>query len=171
MLALLLVAGPVALAVPVFVLLGRRWPEALGWAAVAGMVGAGIGIAAEANSQPGSGHGAFSPQVQVLGSLALAAVLAALALPAASPAAPATPRADVNADVAGAAADADARANADGSDEGLGVDDGKDQDGNGIGAHAALDGGVTGSASDPGHSEPDEGYRLGDYWTAGARER
>ncbi|KQC38579.1 hypothetical protein UK82_09115 [Frankia sp. ACN1ag] len=78
--ALVLVAGPVALVVPVFVWLGRSRPQALGWLAAIAMLGAGIGVAVEPNSQPGSGHGAFGVPVQVLGSLAFAAVLAALAV-------------------------------------------------------------------------------------------
>ncbi|MCM3925457.1 DUF3367 domain-containing protein, partial [Frankia sp. AiPs1] len=79
MVALVLVAGPVALTVPVFVWLGRSRPRALGWLAAIAMLGAGIGVAVDPNSQPGSGHGAFGVPVQVLGSLAFAAVLAALA--------------------------------------------------------------------------------------------
>ncbi|KDA42946.1 DUF3367 domain-containing protein [Frankia sp. BMG5.23] len=79
MLAVALVAGPVALAVPVFVLVGRRWPAAGGRCAAVAMIGAGIGVAAQPGSQPGSGQGAFGPLVQVFGALALAAVLAALA--------------------------------------------------------------------------------------------
>ncbi|EIV93474.1 alpha-(1-_3)-arabinofuranosyltransferase family protein, partial [Frankia sp. QA3] len=80
MVALALVAGPVALVVPVFVWLGRSRPQVLGWLAALAMLGAGIGVAAQPNSQPGSGHGAFGALVQVLGSLAFAAVLAALAV-------------------------------------------------------------------------------------------
>ncbi len=79
MLAVALVAGPVALAVPVFVLVGRRWPAVPGLSAAVAMIGAGIGVAADPGSQPGSGQGAFGPLVQVFGALALAAVLAALA--------------------------------------------------------------------------------------------
>ncbi|WP_261565429.1 alpha-(1-_3)-arabinofuranosyltransferase [Frankia gtarii] len=80
MVALVLVAGPVALAVPLLVWFGRSRPWALAWFAALAMLAAGIGVAAQPNSQPGSGHGAFGVPVQVLGSLALAAVFASLAV-------------------------------------------------------------------------------------------
>jgi arabinofuranan 3-O-arabinosyltransferase len=80
MVALALVAGPIALVVPVLVWVGRQRPALLGWIAALAMLGAGIGVAAEPGSEPGAGHGAFSIWVQVFGSLALAAVLAALAV-------------------------------------------------------------------------------------------
>ncbi|SNQ49300.1 conserved membrane hypothetical protein [Frankia canadensis] len=80
MIALVLVAGPVALAVPVLVWIGRGRPAVLGWIAGLAMLGAGIGVAAAPNSQPGSGSGAFSTVVQLLGAVAFAAALAALAV-------------------------------------------------------------------------------------------
>lgn len=78
-LAVVLVAGPVALAVPVLVVIARRWPTVPAWIAGATMAGAGIAVAVAPNSTPGSGQGAFGAATQVLGALALAAVLATLA--------------------------------------------------------------------------------------------
>ncbi len=77
--AVVLVAGPVALCVPVLVWAGRRWPAVPAWAAGLAMLGAGIGVAAQASSAPGSGQGAFSPSVQAFGAVALGAALASLA--------------------------------------------------------------------------------------------
>jgi len=79
MIAVALVAGPVALAVPVLVWIGRLRLAALGWIAGLAMLGAGIGVAVAPNSQPGSGQGAFSTAVQLLGAIAFAAVLVGLA--------------------------------------------------------------------------------------------
>ena len=79
MIAVALVAGPVALAVPVLVWIGRLRRAALGWIAGLAMLGAGIGVAVAPNSQPGSGQGAFSTAVQLLGAIAFAAVLVGLA--------------------------------------------------------------------------------------------
>ncbi|MCM3885637.1 alpha-(1-_3)-arabinofuranosyltransferase [Frankia sp. R82] len=77
-LAVLLVAGPVALAVPIVILIGRRWPTVPAWIAAAGMAGAGVAVAVAPNSSPGSGQGAFGAPTQLLGAVAFAAVLAAL---------------------------------------------------------------------------------------------
>ncbi|WP_250643632.1 alpha-(1-_3)-arabinofuranosyltransferase [Frankia sp. AiPa1] len=79
MVALVLVAGPVALAVPVLVWAGRRWPAAPAWGAGLAMIGAGIAVAAAPNSSPGSDQGAFGAPTQLLGAFALAAALSALA--------------------------------------------------------------------------------------------
>ncbi|WP_347176761.1 alpha-(1-_3)-arabinofuranosyltransferase [Parafrankia sp. EAN1pec] len=89
--AVFLIAGWLALAVPVLVLVGRRFPVVLGVLAVAGMVGSGIAVAVSPDSIPFSGEGAFGWQAQTLGSLAFAATVAALALRRAEPARPASP--------------------------------------------------------------------------------
>jgi arabinofuranan 3-O-arabinosyltransferase len=80
-LAVFLVAGPVALVVPVAVLVGRRVPGALAWTGFAAMVAAGVGVAARSGAVPGSHSGAFGWFVQTAGAIALAAVVAALTLP------------------------------------------------------------------------------------------
>nr|MDT0667831.1 hypothetical protein [Micromonospora sp. DSM 115978] len=77
--ALALVAGPVAVAVPVLVVVALRWPWMLAWVAFAAALASSIGVAVDPNSQPGSGEGAFSWNVQAFGALALAAVIATLA--------------------------------------------------------------------------------------------
>lgn len=79
-LAVFLVAGPVALAVPLFVVVSRRRADVLPWAGLAFMIVAGIGVVARPDPLPGSGSGAFSWYVQGAGALAFAATAAALAL-------------------------------------------------------------------------------------------
>ncbi|OHV37470.1 hypothetical protein BCD49_16180 [Pseudofrankia sp. EUN1h] len=86
--AVFLVAGPVALLVPVLVLIGRRLPAVLGWAALVFMIAAGVGVSAWPNAVPGSGQGAFSWYVQAAGVVAFAATVAALASRAQAPAGP-----------------------------------------------------------------------------------
>ncbi|MBX6389256.1 MAG: DUF3367 domain-containing protein, partial [Frankia sp.] len=81
-LAVFLVAGPLALAVPVLVFLGLRWPVLLPWAALVAMTAAGVGVLGGPDAVPGSGRGPFSSQVQLAGTLAFAAAVANLALPA-----------------------------------------------------------------------------------------
>jgi arabinofuranan 3-O-arabinosyltransferase len=76
-----LVAGPVALAVPVLAVIARRRPAVLPWLAAVCTVGAGIAVAIVPDGQPGDGRGAFSWHVQLLGALAFAATVAALSLP------------------------------------------------------------------------------------------
>ncbi|WP_083418947.1 alpha-(1-_3)-arabinofuranosyltransferase family protein [Pseudofrankia sp. BMG5.36] len=76
--AVFLVAGPVAVIVLVLVLAGRRRPTVLPWTAFVFAVLAGVGVALEPDAIPGSGDGAFSWQVQAAGVVAFAAVVAAL---------------------------------------------------------------------------------------------
>jgi arabinofuranan 3-O-arabinosyltransferase len=80
--ALALVAGPVALAVPILVAVGLRRPAVLPGLAFAAAAAAGIGVAVDPGRLPDSGEGAFSVHVQAAGAVGLAAVLASLALPA-----------------------------------------------------------------------------------------
>ncbi|WP_242424842.1 DUF3367 domain-containing protein [Frankia sp. EI5c] len=84
-LAVFLVAGPVALVVPLIVLLGRRLRWLPGLLALAGMVGSGIVVATVPSAIPFSGEGAFSWPAQALGALAFAATASALALRPADP--------------------------------------------------------------------------------------
>ncbi|ADP78906.1 alpha-(1-_3)-arabinofuranosyltransferase domain-containing protein [Pseudofrankia inefficax] len=94
-LAVFLVAGPVALAVPVLVLVGRRYPWVLGTTGLLFMIASGVGVAVRSDAVPTSHAGAFGPFVQTCGAIALAAVVAALALrggaPPGEPANPAPP--------------------------------------------------------------------------------
>ncbi|WP_045876254.1 alpha-(1-_3)-arabinofuranosyltransferase family protein [Pseudofrankia sp. DC12] len=83
--AVFLVAGPVALAVPVLVLVGRRYPPALGWTTLLFMIASGVGVAVRPDAVPTSHAGAFGPFVQTCGAIALAAVVAALALRGSAP--------------------------------------------------------------------------------------
>ncbi|MEX5634445.1 alpha-(1-_3)-arabinofuranosyltransferase domain-containing protein [Parafrankia sp. FMc2] len=87
-LAVFLVAGLVALAVPVIVLLGRRLGWLPGLLALVGMVGSGIVVSTVPSAMPFSGEGAFSWLAQALGALAFAATISALALRHAAPSRP-----------------------------------------------------------------------------------
>ncbi|WP_226931381.1 MULTISPECIES: alpha-(1-_3)-arabinofuranosyltransferase domain-containing protein [Parafrankia] len=79
-LSVFLVAGVVALVVPLIVLLGRRLRWLPGLLALAGMVGSGIVVSTVPSAIPFSGEGAFSWPAQALGALAFAATISALAL-------------------------------------------------------------------------------------------
>ncbi|ONH60994.1 hypothetical protein CcI49_07630 [Frankia sp. CcI49] len=85
MLAVFLVAGPVALAVPVIILLGRRLRWLPGLLALTGMVGSGIVVSTVPDAIPFSDEGAFSWPAQALGALAFAATISAFALRPAAP--------------------------------------------------------------------------------------
>jgi len=98
--AVFLVAGPVALAVPVLVLVARLMPAVLGWLALVFMTAAGVGVALHPDAIPGSGSGAFGWYVQVAGVVAFAATLAALAARAPGAAPQVVPE-DASAAVAG----------------------------------------------------------------------
>ncbi|MGH9172169.1 MAG: alpha-(1-_3)-arabinofuranosyltransferase domain-containing protein [Acidimicrobiales bacterium] len=78
-LAVALVAGPLALLVPVLAVIRRRWPFAVPWVAAVAMISA----AAVAAWNPGFGAetqtGSFSPAAQALAVVAIAAVLAPVA--------------------------------------------------------------------------------------------
>jgi arabinofuranan 3-O-arabinosyltransferase len=78
-LAVFLVGGPLALAVPVLILIGRRWPTVLPWIAFLCIGAAGVGVALGPDGIPHSGTGAFSWYVQVAGLVAFSAVAATLA--------------------------------------------------------------------------------------------
>ncbi|WP_238430482.1 alpha-(1-_3)-arabinofuranosyltransferase domain-containing protein [Frankia nepalensis] len=80
--AVFLVAGPVALAVPVLTVVGLRLPWLLPWTGLLAMTAAGIGVALGPDAVPGSGEGPFSWPVQAAGALAFAAALANLVAPA-----------------------------------------------------------------------------------------
>jgi len=84
-LAVFLVAGPMALAVPLFILVGRPRSGLLPWAGLAFMIAAGVGVIARSDALPGSGSGAFSWYVQGAGALAFAATAATIALGSSRP--------------------------------------------------------------------------------------
>jgi arabinofuranan 3-O-arabinosyltransferase len=68
------IGGPVALAVPVLVVVARRWPRWLGPVACAAMIASGCATVAARN--PGAaGSGAFGPAAQACALVALAAAL------------------------------------------------------------------------------------------------
>jgi arabinofuranan 3-O-arabinosyltransferase len=93
-LAVALVAGPVALAVPPLALLTWWYPQALGWLAAAGAGTAGTFAAIAPGRPPATGQGAFSPVAQAAAALAVGCVLLALGRDGARrgpPAIPATP--------------------------------------------------------------------------------
>ncbi len=75
-----LVAGPVALVVPVFAVLAARSPVVLSWIAAGCVSIAGMVVAFTPDSLPGSGRGAFGWQVQLCGAVAFACVLASTAV-------------------------------------------------------------------------------------------
>ncbi len=80
MCAVMLVAGPAALVVPVLVAAARRSSAGLSWLA-AGCVGVATAVVAlTPGSLPGSGRGAFGWQVQLCGAAALGCVLASVAV-------------------------------------------------------------------------------------------
>jgi arabinofuranan 3-O-arabinosyltransferase len=79
-LAVLLVAGPIALAVPLFAVAARRWPGALPWIAAAGMTAAGVIMLVTPDVAPREGEGAFSGWAQAAGAVAFAATVAALSI-------------------------------------------------------------------------------------------
>ncbi|MCK9904133.1 alpha-(1-_3)-arabinofuranosyltransferase [Frankia sp. Cpl3] len=83
--AVFLVAGPMALVVPVIVLVARRLRWVPGILAVVGMIGSGIVVSTAPHALPFTGEGPFGTPAQVLGTLAFAATISALALRQADP--------------------------------------------------------------------------------------
>ncbi|MCK9897329.1 alpha-(1-_3)-arabinofuranosyltransferase family protein [Frankia sp. AgB32] len=77
-LAVWLVAGPAALALPPLAFAARRRPAALPWIAASGMTAAGVIMVLNPNLAPRTGQGAFSGPAQAAGALAFAATVAAL---------------------------------------------------------------------------------------------
>jgi arabinofuranan 3-O-arabinosyltransferase len=79
--ALLLVAGPLALVLLPMLAIGVRWgPDVAAWIAGAAFMGGGIAVALSPGAEPVSRLGAFSPAAQVCTAVALAAVIASLAV-------------------------------------------------------------------------------------------
>ena len=70
-----IVGGPLVLMVPVLVVVARRWPRALPWIALAGMLAAGIVSAWNVGTGAQSGIGAFSRWAQLAALVSVAAVL------------------------------------------------------------------------------------------------
>ena len=90
MIAVLFVAGPVALVVPLLIVAARRRAGVLPWVAAAGMAVAGVVMLVTPDGSPRTGVGAFSGWSQAAGAVAFAATLAALAARPARRAGPAT---------------------------------------------------------------------------------
>jgi arabinofuranan 3-O-arabinosyltransferase len=81
-LAVLLVAGPFALAVPVLAVAARHRGGLLPWCAAVGMTGSGVVMLVAPGEPPSTGLGAFSGWAQAAAAFAVAATVAALAGPA-----------------------------------------------------------------------------------------
>ncbi len=75
---LILLGGPVALALVPAIVVARFWPRLLPWVVVAAIACLGVVLVLQAGSQPNTGQGAFGVTAQVCTLVALAAVLGGL---------------------------------------------------------------------------------------------